>query len=188
MADPNVLGLQQVLNRYAAVANFASLAIDGDIGPKTYDAVQRALSYVGGTAVYKPQMALSAEVMQQAKYLSQTMKTQQQVAANASTIGTFLASAANTLGLATVAVTGDTVFDFLKNLFVKPTAPAPVPSVPTGTMPTAPAPLPATLTTGISQTWAAVPTWGRIGIGAAVGLGLIFGVSAIRKRKSLPAG
>lgn len=154
--DKNAALLQSQINRFASVAGFAVLSVDGNVGPLTLSALNKALFYVGYKAS-KVNAVTQSQALALQDASSQAIATKANVMAIAPTLSSILSTAANELGLPSVA--------------------GPAPSPPPGVYPIQPAypdyggkvePAPgAGMATSIRARFANVPTWALYGGGAA---------------------
>ncbi len=84
----NVQVLQNAANRFANVAGFTPIAVDGSAGPRTLDAVQRALSYISIETDSGP---ISPAVSSQAAaFAANAARSTSVLTANAAQVGAFL--------------------------------------------------------------------------------------------------
>jgi lysozyme family protein len=151
--DKNAALLQSQINRFASVAGFAVLSVDGDVGQRTLSALNKALFYVGyKTSKVNTVTQNQALAFQDAS--TQAIATKANVMSIAPTLSSILSTAANEIGLANVA--------------------APAPSPPPGVAPVQPEygyqlrpPPGAGTATSIRERFANVPTWALYGGGAA---------------------
>lgn len=173
MADPNVVSLQNAINRFATVAlGGQPIGVDGQIGTKTAAATVKALGWIANNV--NGAQATAAELITRL-VLDSGAYNLAQVQQSASGLATYLNQNANATGL--------------------PVAPRPM--VAGGAAgngysqtTTAPALNPATtgggsaMAANIGEMWRKLPTWGKVLGGALAGLGLIAGISAVRKPKA----
>lgn len=153
--DKNAALLQSQINRFAAVAGFSLLNVDGNVGPFTLSALNKALFYVGyKTSKVNTVTQNQALALQDAS--TQAIATKANVMAIAPTLASILSTAANEIGLPSVAVPS-----------APPTGgggmPMPTPTPDGGQI----QPPPGTMAASLRERFANVPTWALYGGGAA---------------------
>lgn len=170
MANAQVL--QNAANRFASVAGFAPLAVDGAVGARTLDAVQRALSFIsisdedGGIA----QNAIPDAISNQASAFSaNAARSASVLAANAAQVGAFLNYVADMLHLAPV-----------YGPSVVPQTNAAVAAA-TGLSPLAPR----AMGTSILDSFKRLATWQKVGLAAVGVFGVIAVAAKVKERKQL---
>lgn len=171
MANAQVL--QNAANRFASVAGFAPLAVDGAVGARTLDAVQRALSYIsissdddGGIA----QNAIPDTISAQASaFSSNAARSTSVLAANAAQVGAFLNYVADMLHL--VPVYGPSVVPQTNAAVAAATGLSPPALRPAGS--------------SIFDAFKRLATWQKVGLAAVGVLGVIAVAAKVKERKQL---
>jgi hypothetical protein len=177
-ADPNVVSLQNAINRFAAHAGFAAIGIDGQLGTFTASALLKALAWVANNVPGASETAsgLTARlVLETGSYNLEQMRT------SASGLATYLNQNANAVGL--------------------PVAPQPAVAsggggggggggyTSTPAIDTSKWALPGSgggVAASVGDFWRKMPTWGKVASGAVFGLGLLVAIGKM-KRKSAGA-
>lgn len=171
MANAQVL--QNAANRFASVAGFPPLAVDGVVGARTLEAVQRALSYIsissddGGIANNAIPDAISNQA---AAFAANAARSASVLAANAAQVGAFLNYVADMLHLAPI--------------YGPPIVPQTNAAVAaaTGLTPLAPR---AGAAASILDAFKRLATWQKVSIAAAGVFGVIAVAHKVRERKQL---
>lgn len=168
MANAQVL--QNAVNRFASVAGFTPIAVDGDVGPRTLDATQKALSWVSIEIENGP---IPSSVSNQAAALSSNAARSSSVlAANSQQVGAFLGYVADIVHLPAVygpSVVGNT------NAAV---------SAATGLVPMGPNPMGASVINAFNR----LPTWQKAALGALGVLGTLFVINKVKQRNVPSSG
>lgn len=148
----NVTVLQTAANRFSTIAGFAPIAVDGQVGSKTLNAVQRALDTI---AVVDETSGVSETVSDQAAAWARAATTISQLNTNAQPIGGYLSFVADLMKLGYVA--------------------SPIVPTSTSTFPTTTAIImPTSTTLTVIDRWRSLATWQKIALGAFAGWLAIF--------------
>lgn len=163
----NATVLQTAANRFSRVASFSPITVDGNIGPNTLNAVQRALGYL---AVDMGEAGgwVSETVSDDAATWSAKANTAARLGAYALPIGSFLTDNANRLNLPNVA---GPMPSGGGGSFVPPTV-SPITLSPT--------------TTSLLDRFKMLAPWQKIVFGALAGIGLIWAWGYFKKARGLP--
>src|SRR5262249_46360126 len=100
MANANVLALQSAVNRFAKVAGFAPIAMDGVFGPNTITATYQSLSWIGGGSC-APAGCVDDD---DASTGNSLVSRWDQSSASAQGLATFMDGVADEIGLAHIAM------------------------------------------------------------------------------------
>ncbi len=172
MANAQVL--QNAVNRFATVAGFAPLAVDGDVGPRTLSATQKALSYV---SIEQEGSAITDAISSQAAAFAQHTTTSTSVlSANSMQVGAFLNYVADLVHLPAIygpQIVPQTNGNVASNAGLAPLAPV-----------------------GGGRGWSAslvdvfkrMPTWQKVGLGFLSVIGAVAVVRKVKQRKQLVSG
>lgn len=162
-ADSNVASLQTQLNRFASVAGFAALGVDGIMGPNTGAAILKGLAYVSSADSDEHDTAggLALALVNGDGSINYTQMSQ-----SANGLATYFGQIADTLSLAgpAVASTGGHA------------------ASPTQVLNTANAAGPSALATDLWLSVKNLPTWAKVGGGVALGLVAIAAVQHAKER------
>ncbi len=158
VADANVVALQKTINRYAGPGGFSKISPDGTVGQFTGQATLKSLAWLTSNS---PDHADTAAGLA-AKLVTDTGAIDlAQITSSAAGLYQFLAGAADDAGLAIV--NPPLVATVVNKIF-------PVGSAPSNAA------------ASLSNTWAGLPMWAKVGVGVAFGIGAIATAKYVKKR------
>lgn len=155
MADANAVSLQTGINRFARVAGFAAISMDGVVGTQTLLGARRALDYL---SVEMDDGLPEAVSVQAANLLAKTTPSTSVLAVNAGPLAGFLHHAANLLNLPMVSAPALAPVQTL----VQNATNVAFPLKPPGAA------------ASITDTWRQLPTWQKLLVGALFGFGALW--------------
>lgn len=163
MADSNVASLQTQLNRFASVASFAPLGVDGIMGPNTGAAILKGLAYVASADSDEHDTAggLAIALVNGDGSINYT-----QMSSSANGLAIYFGQIADTLQLVGPAVASGGGHA----------------ASPTQVLTTANAGGPGALATDLWLSVKNLPTWAKVGGGLALGLVAVAAVQHAKER------